>query len=158
VHKRCPRLATLLLQWRDLTRTYTNRAESYLLCNIHKKKEKRTPLYKEGRSKAIVKWNAEQVRNYDQRVWDSSGIEGPHDTTRTASARRTRLGENRSWEMLHNKSQEINYQSGGRKRARTEPDDEPTVRRQTPPAALAAKQREIEELRRKIAEKEQNDS
>jgi hypothetical protein len=56
--------------------------------------------------------------------------------------------------MLHNKSQEINYQSGGRKRARTEPDDEPTVRRQTPPAALAAKQREIEELRRKIAEKE----
>jgi hypothetical protein len=117
VHERCPLLAGFLLQWRKLMCTYQNTEEPFLLCTMSLDAAKRTPLFKTGDSRSILKWNSDTVRNYDQRVWLSSGIDGPHDTTRTASARRTRAGPNRSHEMLHNKSQEINYQSDG-KRAR----------------------------------------
>jgi hypothetical protein len=54
-------------------------------------------------------------------------LSGPHDLTRTASARRTCRGANRSNEMLHNKSQEINYQSDGRETVGGLGADEATV-------------------------------
>jgi hypothetical protein len=122
VHLRCPRFAKFLIEWREMMCKYQNTDEPWLLCNMSKKEEERTPLYKSEDSQAAMKWNSQTVRNYDKRVWESCGVDGPHDATRTASARRTRCGENRSNEMLHSKSQELNYQ--GRKRPRVESEDE----------------------------------
>jgi hypothetical protein len=122
VHLRCPRFAKFLIDWRDTMCEYQNTYEPWLLCNMSKKVEERTPLYKSEDSQSAMKWNSQTVRNYDKRVWEACGVDGPHDATRTASARRTRLGENRSNEMLHSKSQELNYQD--RKRPRVESEDE----------------------------------
>jgi hypothetical protein len=122
VHLRCPRFAKFLMEWRDRMREYQNTDEPWLLCNISKILEERTPLYKSEDSQAAMKFNSQTVRNYDKRVWEACGVDGPHDATRTASARRTRRGENRSNEMLHSKSQELNYQD--RKRPRVESEDE----------------------------------
>jgi hypothetical protein len=118
VHLRCPRFAKFLIEWREIMGDYQQTDEPWLLCNMSKKEEERTPLYKSEDSQAAMKFNSQTVRNYDKRVWESCGVDGPHDATRTASARRTRCGENRSNEMLHSKSQELNYQ--GRKRPRVE--------------------------------------
>jgi hypothetical protein len=124
VHLRCPRFAKFLIGWRDTMCEYQDTDEPWLLCNISKKIEDRTPLYKSEDSQSAMKWNSQTVRNYDKRVWEACGVTGPHDATRTASARRTRLGENRSNEMLHCKSQELNYMYQDRKRPRVESEDE----------------------------------
>eukprot|EP01047_Picozoa_sp_COSAG01_P057224 COSAG01_NODE_6590_length_3589_cov_56.646421_3_plen_429_part_00 len=73
VHERCPLLAGFLLQWRKLMSTYQNTQEPYLLCSMSLDAAKRTPLFKTGDSRSILKWNSDTVRNYDQRVWLSGG-------------------------------------------------------------------------------------
>eukprot|EP01047_Picozoa_sp_COSAG01_P033417 COSAG01_NODE_2459_length_7655_cov_138.985442_5_plen_180_part_00 len=81
VHLRCPRFAKFLIEWREIMGEYQNTDEPWLLCNMSKKVEERTPLYKSEDSQAAMKWNSQTVRNYDKRVWESCGVDGPHDAT-----------------------------------------------------------------------------
>ena len=120
---------------------YQDTATPYILCTIAKDPQKRKQL------------SADSVEKLNMRTFEAAGIEATQNFSRHCDAKRTRKFPNRPEESGHSAKQDVAYEN-------CTVDAESCVkkiRRPVPPAKIAARRRECDELRAKIAGKEQEE-